>query len=153
MITKFVFPNFPPELVLEDVDSLLQRFHLLFPHCRILWHLCIVKQRLVRQVLGYFQHIYCVYTKCICTLCLVFQLDFCQRNKPFHVKVQLLSEMTKFVTLGIRNFYRPQTKLWEGNVFTGVCRSFCPQGCLPREWGFISRVWGGGSASQFGGWF
>ena len=25
-------------------------------------------------------------------------------------------------------FYRPQTKLWEGNVFTAVCELFCSQG-------------------------
>ena len=24
--------------------------------------------------------------------------------------------------------YRPQTKLWEGNIFTPVCQSFCSQG-------------------------
>ena len=24
--------------------------------------------------------------------------------------------------------YRPQTKLWKGNVFTSVCQEFCPQG-------------------------
>ena len=30
-------------------------------------------------------------------------------------------------------FYRPQTKLREGNVFTPVCLSFCSQGgCLPQ---------------------
>ena len=25
-------------------------------------------------------------------------------------------------------FHRPPTKLREGNVFTGVCKSFCPRG-------------------------
>ena len=25
------------------------------------------------------------------------------------------------------NIYRPQTKLWKGNVFTSVCQEFCPQ--------------------------
>ena len=30
------------------------------------------------------------------------------------------------------NFYRPQTKLLKGNVFTSVCQKFCPQGvCIP----------------------
>ena len=31
-------------------------------------------------------------------------------------------------------FYRQQTKLWKGNVFTPVCQSFCSQGggCLPQ---------------------
>ena len=27
-----------------------------------------------------------------------------------------------------QNFYRPQTKLRKGNVFTSVCQEFCPQG-------------------------
>ena len=34
-----------------------------------------------------------------------------------------------------RNFYRPQTKLRKGNVFTPVCQSFCSRGgggCLPQ---------------------
>ena len=33
-----------------------------------------------------------------------------------------------------RYFYRPQTKLRKGNVFTSVCQEFCPQGlgCLPQ---------------------
>ena len=26
------------------------------------------------------------------------------------------------------NFYRPQMKLWKGNVFTSVCQEFCPRG-------------------------
>ena len=26
------------------------------------------------------------------------------------------------------NYYRPQTKLQEENVFTGACLSFCPRG-------------------------
>ena len=26
--------------------------------------------------------------------------------------------------------YRPQQQLREGNVFTGICRSFCSQGCV-----------------------
>ena len=26
------------------------------------------------------------------------------------------------------DFYHPQMKLWEGNVFTPVCQSFCSQG-------------------------
>ena len=31
------------------------------------------------------------------------------------------------------NFYRPQTKLRKGNVFTPFCQSFCSQGgCLPQ---------------------
>ena len=31
----------------------------------------------------------------------------------------------------VYHFYRPQTNLWEGNVFTLVSQSFCPQGaCL-----------------------
>ena len=25
-------------------------------------------------------------------------------------------------------YYRPETKLWKGNVFTSVCQEFCPQG-------------------------
>ena len=39
-------------------------------------------------------------------------------------------------------YYRPPTKLWEGNVFTGVCWSFCPKrvrGTHP-PWG--RYVWG-----------
>ena len=28
----------------------------------------------------------------------------------------------------VLNFYRPQTKLRKGNVFTSVCQDFCPQG-------------------------
>ena len=32
-----------------------------------------------------------------------------------------------------KNNYRPQTKLWKGNVFTPVCQSFCSYGgCLPQ---------------------
>ena len=30
------------------------------------------------------------------------------------------------ITLNL-NFYRPQTKLRKGNVFTSVCQKFCPQ--------------------------
>ena len=49
--------------------------------------------------------------------------------------------MPEMGSLGIRlmshqcdsfHLYRPQTKLWEGNVFTPVCRSFCSQGGLPH---------------------
>ena len=30
-------------------------------------------------------------------------------------------------------YYRPQTKLWKGNVLTSVCQSFCSKGgCLPQ---------------------
>ena len=29
------------------------------------------------------------------------------------------------------SFYRPQTKLWKGNVFTSVCQEFCPRGVYP----------------------
>ena len=25
-------------------------------------------------------------------------------------------------------YYRPETKLWKGNVFTSVCQEFCPRG-------------------------
>ena len=28
------------------------------------------------------------------------------------------------------HYYRPQTKLWKGNVFTHVCQSFCSQGVV-----------------------
>ena len=36
---------------------------------------------------------------------------------------------------GMLSCYRPQ-HLWEGNVFTSVCHSFCPQGrgLLPGGW-------------------
>ena len=56
--------------------------------------------------------------------------------------------------------YRPQTELREGNVFTGVCESFCSQACfylwyqtlsggrgMSRGWVGMSRrgyVWKGG---------
>ena len=47
--------------------------------------------------------------------------------------------MTKQIRCQV-NYYRPQTKLREGNVFTPVCQSFCsPGGCLPLV--------GGGSAT------
>ena len=31
--------------------------------------------------------------------------------------------------------YRPQTKLWKGNVFTSVCQEFCPReaGCVSQH--------------------
>ena len=35
------------------------------------------------------------------------------------------------------HYYRPQTKLRKGNVFTSVCQEFCPQGevhTLPPSW-------------------
>ena len=34
-----------------------------------------------------------------------------------------------------KDFYRPQTKLRKGNVFTRVCQEFCPQGGVypPRQ--------------------
>ena len=31
------------------------------------------------------------------------------------------------------NYYRPQTKLQKGNVFTSVCQEFCPQGGPPGK--------------------
>ena len=39
--------------------------------------------------------------------------------------------------------FRPPTKLREGNVFTGVCQSFCSQG-----WGMGTQPWGGYSPPQ-----
>ena len=36
----------------------------------------------------------------------------------------------------ITHFYRPQTKVRKGNVFTRVCQEFCPQGVIPSmHWG------------------
>ena len=32
------------------------------------------------------------------------------------------------IVFDVCRFYRPETKLWEGNVFTGVCQSFCSLG-------------------------
>ena len=46
-----------------------------------------------------------------------------------HIKLDLIS--WKFFFLR-GHFYRPQTKLRKGNVFTNVCQEFCPQGgCTP----------------------
>ena len=40
--------------------------------------------------------------------------------------------MTKFLNRTKCSYYRPQTKLRKGNVFTPVCQSFCSQGvCIP----------------------
>ena len=35
------------------------------------------------------------------------------------------------------HYYRPQTKLRKGNVFTSVCQEFCPQGGV-----YASMHWG-----------
>ena len=46
----------------------------------------------------------------------------------------------------------PQQYLWEGNVFTGMCHSFCPRGCTPACNGaggvYPSMQWGSGCVSQ-----
>ena len=40
------------------------------------------------------------------------------------------------------HFYRPQMKLWEGNVFTPVCHSVHREGCV------LQHVMGGGVHTQ-----
>ena len=37
--------------------------------------------------------------------------------------------------------YRPQTKLWKGNVFTLVCQSFCSQGRVSARGMYPSMHW------------
>ena len=57
-------------------------------------------------------------------------------------------------------YFPPITKLWEGNVFTGVCQSFCPQGvwvslvpCSLMEEGcgylWCQILWGGGYVQRW----
>ena len=48
-------------------------------------------------------------------------------SRPFGNTSRL---MTKCASR-IKFYYRPQTKLRKGNVFTPVCQSFCSWGCLP----------------------
>ena len=40
------------------------------------------------------------------------------------------SRLNNHLPQQIGDYYRPQTKLWEGNVFTPVCQSFCSRGSL-----------------------
>ena len=40
--------------------------------------------------------------------------------------------------------FRPQTKLWEGNVFTDVCLSTGVHPSGPHPWAVGVCIWGGG---------
>ena len=59
-----------------------------------------------------------------------------------------IREMSDSDRYRVSNYYRPQTKLREGNVFTGVCDSVRGGVCLPAPRGVSAP--GGGSWSQGG---
>ena len=100
------------------------------------------------------------YKKCppilnvFCDLCVTRMVSF--RLKRILVYHYVFAHLVRFYS-----GYCPQTKLREGNVFTGVCdsvhRGVCllPGACLLPEGGSGPRrgclLWGGGAWSQ-GGW-
>ena len=64
-----------------------------------------------------------------------FTLHFAFCMRPLPTSLMLAARGNTWAIL-LRFYYCPPTKFWEGNVFKGVCQSFCQQG-----WGGGGYLW------------
>ena len=65
------------------------------------------------------------------------------------VVVLLRNYPTRLIRIFKPNYYRPQTKLGQGNIFRSMCKSFCRRGAARGRAGW--HAWQGGVACVAGG--
>ena len=63
-----------------------------------------------------------------------------QCANPNDIAVPITKEAAVFFEVGM-NYYRPQTKLRKGNVFTPVCQSFCSREGVSAQGVYHSMHW------------